>query len=306
MKLIKSDVEYWAQGQDGIRHVARCARICYASNRTDNDAQLVERLQKNKHLSMFRHQSYYYHFPMGHEVPKQVTNYIRYNTYCDVVTHGSSKQNAKEMFLVLNGQFVLEHSRIVDVLSPFLVSEADYIRFAHALKSERLRKKVIMTIRHTVCVTTQISTSRELNRKSPNNIAEQSTRYVNFGKHGNGICICKPVQFDSWTKWQRLRMKFAWWVAEKMYLSLVRHSMADKNFNKSKYLEPQHARGVLPLDTATKVVYTYSGREWMQIFDLRLRGTTGKPHPNAAVLAEQIRNEIMEHSPVLQAEKIDL
>lgn len=27
-------------------------------------------------------------------------------------------------------------------------------------------------------VTTQISTSRELNRVSPNNIAEQSTRYV--------------------------------------------------------------------------------------------------------------------------------
>lgn len=33
-------------------------------------------------------------------------------------------------------------------------------------------------MRYTFRVTTQISTSRELNRVSPNNIAEQSTRYV--------------------------------------------------------------------------------------------------------------------------------
>lgn len=33
-------------------------------------------------------------------------------------------------------------------------------------------------LRYTFKVVTQISTSRELNRVSPNNIAEQSTRYV--------------------------------------------------------------------------------------------------------------------------------
>ena len=44
---------------------------------------------------------------------------------------------------------------------------------------------------------------------------------------------------------------------------------------------PQDARGLLPLDTATKVVYTYSYKEWQHIIDLRFHGTTGKPHPNA-------------------------
>jgi thymidylate synthase ThyX len=33
-------------------------------------------------------------------------------------------------------------------------------------------------MRYTFCVDTQISTSRELNRVSPNSIAEKSTRYV--------------------------------------------------------------------------------------------------------------------------------
>lgn len=42
-------------------------------------------------------------------------------------------------------------------------------------------------MRYTFCVDTQISTSRELNRVSPNNIAEKSTRYVY--EDGN---ICRP------------------------------------------------------------------------------------------------------------------
>lgn len=42
-------------------------------------------------------------------------------------------------------------------------------------------------MRYTFCVDTQISTSRELNRVSPNNIAEKSTRYV----YEDGT-ICRP------------------------------------------------------------------------------------------------------------------
>lgn len=42
-------------------------------------------------------------------------------------------------------------------------------------------------MRYTFCVDTQISTSRELNRVSPNSIAEMSTRYVY--EDGN---ICRP------------------------------------------------------------------------------------------------------------------
>lgn len=42
-------------------------------------------------------------------------------------------------------------------------------------------------MRYTFCVDTQISTSRELNRVSPNSIAEKSTRYV----YEDGS-ICKP------------------------------------------------------------------------------------------------------------------
>ena len=52
--------------------------------------------------------------------------------------------------------------------------------------------------RYTFVVTTQISTSRELNRTSPNNIMEQSTRYVNF--YSKGGAICQPWWFDLFIK----------------------------------------------------------------------------------------------------------
>ena len=64
------------------------------------------------------------------------------------------------------------------------------------------------------------------------------------------------------------------------------------NFALKIGMKPEDAREFLPLCTATKCVYTYNINEWSHIMSLRLFGTTGKPHPNARILAEQILNEI--------------
>lgn len=256
---------------------------------------------------MFRHVTYYYHLGYGAPVSQHILRYLMNNVYCGCVVDGNKKsQHPKHIYFAVNGQFYLEHQSMMEALEPYAVSESTFIKLATKERSPSTRQAILMLVRHTVCVTTQISTSRELNRKSPNNIAEQSTRYVNFGKRGNGICICRPALWNTWTWWQQKRMKLAWWFSEKMYLSLVRHGMADKNFNKAHCLAPEHARGVLPLDTATKVVYTYSGKEWRQIFDLRLRGTTGKPHPNAVRTVGLIYDEILSHNPYFEKYGISL
>lgn len=307
MRLIEPDVEYWAQGQDAIEHIARCARVCYASDKSGDSVALVDRLKVKNHLSMFRHMTSYYHLGDGAVVSRGIVRFIMHSNYCSCVLVGSEKaKNPKHIYIAVNGQFALEHSDMMSVLAPYEVSERQFLKLAMEQRSPSTFYAMVMMMRHTVCVTTQISTSRELNRKSPNNIAEQSTRYVNFSKRGKGICICKPALWESWSWWQRKRMKLAWWVSEKIYLSLVRHGMADKNFSKATSLAPEHARGVLPLDTATKVVYTYSGTEWQQIFDLRLRGTTGKPHPNVVRIADLIRDEIMAHNPYFKEYGIEL
>ena len=58
-------------------------------------------------------------------------------------------------------------------------------------------------------------------------------------------------------------------------------------------MDRQDARGVLPLDTATICAYTYSASEWRHIIDLRYYGITGKPHPNAEIIAGMIRKELI-------------
>ena len=55
-------------------------------------------------------------------------------------------------------------------------------------------------------------------------------------------------------------------------------------------MDPQDARGVLELDTATTVAYTYSLTEWLHILGLRYYGITGAPHPNAKLIASMIRD----------------
>ena len=79
-----------------------------------------------------------------------------------------------------------------------------------------------------------------------------------------------------------------WWfanrVCEMMYLSLV----------KDDGLKPQDARTVLPLDTNTELIHTAFVSDWLHFFDLRSKGTTGKPHPDIEVLATPLMNEFKE------------
>ena len=74
----------------------------------------------------------------------------------------------------------------------------------------------------------------------------------------------------------------------------------DRSFTRYKNLVDkynmmrQDARGVLPLDTATKCVYTYSIDEWRAIIDLRYYGTTGAPHPNCVIITKLIKEKLEE------------
>jgi thymidylate synthase (FAD) len=77
------------------------------------------------------------------------------------------------------------------------------------------------------------------------------------------------------------------------------HEACESNFNTYHILVNQYgmnrqdARGVLPIDTATRCAYTYSIEEWRAILDLRYYGTTGAPHPNAKIIAGMIRQELI-------------
>ena len=274
MEIVKPQVEFWAQ-DDPIAHVARCARICYASDKTTDNEAMYQRLIDSNHKSMFRHQSVYYIIPYK---GWRLANLQRYEE-CPYLEF---KYDCNYIYVSTNKQFVMEHSAFEESYREF---EVDGLQFENTPLGFEL-------MRYTFKVVTQISTSRELNRVSPNNISEQSTRYVNLSKKGGAICQPHWMTDTEVESWEDDDLDSDNRVS--VYLNSCDQAFEDYNYLLQDDMLPQDARGVLPLDTATVCVYTYSYSEWRHIIDLRYYGTTGAPHPNAKIIAGMIREKLIE------------
>ena len=268
MKIIEPKVELLSELDiTPESHIARCARVCYGKEykepNQETDEKMVDGLIKRGHLSMLRHSSVYSVFVNDNlptDYKSEYVNYIEQGGY---------------IYISTNMQFIFENCC------------EEGIGNKNFLWLCKKYPKLFELYRMTFCITTQIGTSRELNRKSPNAIAERSTRYCSSK---DGLLICRPwwlssakeAAFNSHSPINEL-----WYYnnaiskVEEAYLTLLGQGM-----------KPEDARGILPLDTATKVIYTYSIKEWQHILDLRYYGTTGKPHPNAKLIAGKIRDEI--------------
>ena len=277
MKIIEPKVELWQQGDDSKAHVARCARVCYGRE-IGNDQATIKRLIDSEHWSMFRHGTYYI---IANDSDKTLETIVI--NYANTI--GFSYHYEKHVYYItVNGNWVLDHKTQFGYLSKYIVPIEDFCNTEIGFHM----------MRYTFCVDTQISTSRELNRVSPNNIAEKSTRYVY--EDGN---ICRPHWMtDEEVDYLNNEPIFEEWCNSHKKTSIYRNSCND-SFNKYKLLvdigmHRQDARGVLPLDTATRCVYTYSVDEWFEIIKKRVYNTTGKSHPNATIICKLIEQELNE------------
>lgn len=282
MKIIEPKVELWQQGDDSKAHVARCARVCYGRE-TGNDEATIKRLINDGHWSMFRHGTYYM---IANDSDKTLETIII--NYANTI--GFSYHYEKHVYYItVNGNWVLDHKTPFGYISKYIVPIEDFCNTEIGFHM----------MRYTFCVDTQISTSRELNRVSPNNIAEKSTRYV----YEDGS-ICRPHWLNGYDIFKNIASHYIVYKDREPdtdinHKVLTYIQSCDNSFTNYKYLvesglHRQDARGVLPLDTATRCVYTYSLKEWRAIIDLRYYGTTGKPHPNAKIIAGMIRDNLME------------
>ena len=231
---------------------------------------------------MFRHGTYYI---IANDSDKTLETIVI--NYANTI--GFSYHYEKHVYYItVNGNWVLDHKTPFGYLSKYIVPIEDF----------RNTEIGFHMMRYTFCVDTQISTSRELNRVSPNSIAEKSTRYV----YEDGT-ICRPHWMsDEIATHFNEEPLFADWIDDNIEHQKAYHyisSCNDSFFNYKALIDEfgmhrQDARGVLPLDTATRCVYTYSINEWRHIIDLRYYGITGKPHPNARLIAGMIRDNLME------------
>lgn len=275
MKVIEPSVELLVQNDNEVAHVAKCARVCYGKE-TGNDQRLYDNLYDSKHWSMFRHQTYYYKIDIKKFNQKDIAIIL------DIVKENANKPGFYHyidnniIYISVNGNWTFDNSREYIVINKYKVNLKDVIKeFPKDL------------VRYTFKVTTQISTSRELNRVSPNNIAERSTRYV----YEDGT-ICRPhwITKDDVKNWNNNKINNlgAYRYLDSCNTSFLRYKYLIENYD----IHRQDARGILPLDTATICVYTYTLKEWKHILDLRYYGTTGKPHPNTKIIAGMIKDKL--------------
>lgn len=285
MKLINSSVEWWQQ-DNLARHIARVGRICYKAKGKQPDEGMsageveafIQKRDEDRckgfwesgHRSMYRHGTRYFFIPHEKGFPNYIWAYLNASPYIDY----AAKDH--KVWISANIQFLLENGDFFEALTPYLVTEDEFIEKAQKYDCE----SAFAILRMTLVVTMQRIQGESYNRKSPNSIAEQSTRFVNLEKKG-GVLICRP-HWESNAKWyQRWASHFGYWVAEKVYKFLLFTG-----------LKPEDARGNLTFNTYTICGYTYSLSEWKHIIDMRLRNTTGQAHPDARIVAEQISDVI--------------
>ena len=303
MRIIKPNVKLINFG-DRIQQIGYAASICYASNKKGT-VEWLEQLWKNGHKSVFRHGTRYYIIP-SYYYNQSIIDSWRFSPYCGFYQDSSTQL----VFLSINEQYYIEHPYMKD----FTACEVNKLVFiSEAKKLDDVSfKNVLDLVRITFEIITQISTSRELNRVSPNNICEQSTRYCNFSndKFGNEITICQPWWFDILGEKDEIHINkdnaylnsieikkeeylISDFIADYLLSCLEQERIYIKSVTTGNILA-EDARGLLPLDTATKCVYTYRIEEWDHILDLRYFGKTGKPHSNAKIIGEKIYNRITE------------
>lgn len=304
MRIIKPSYEIWEQeeGLEGIyKQIERCGRVCYASDPIEGKAKdFVDRMIKLGHGAMLEHGTVYLKIPFGKMFDNgefenaALACWFVDNPYSWVKIGGVGTEDC--WYVTSNYRVLIEKNLLYTL--QYLCEPTKYHE-----------KRV------TVHFTTQIAITREFNRHRVNSMAEQSTRYCNFGKDKfGGVGINIPIgllNIKGTEKWlehadinevaQDLDKEykgestsgitpkqwtgFNWWIfsnyiCEKAYLNMLQLGWT-----------PQEARVVLPLDTNSQLSHTAFVSDWEHFF--KLRDDKQHAHPDAYGLAHPLHMEFL-------------
>jgi hypothetical protein len=251
------------------------ARTCYASKSKgpESDKNMFNKLWEHGHRSMYRHITRYFHIPCTglrcEENRHNIMVFYEHYKHCPYI----SFQLGVDSYIAVNEQFYREDEELDKLLK-------ETFNDVHELPLASIYTLAPNLCRFTFKIVTNILVARELNRVSPNAIAEQSTRYVNFGKNNN-ITMIIPEWYSNKTTEEQEQVVRDLTLASEMYLERVRSGWPI-----------EEARYFLPLDTASVLVYTYSIPEWKNIINLRYKELTGKAAPEAKRVISQVYFEL--------------
>jgi thymidylate synthase (FAD) len=266
MKLIKPIFEILDQGigLEGVyKQIERVGRTCYKSE--DKIAEgtakpFVDRMIASKHLAMCEHGTIYLSIPIRLGTQPIIERYLN-NCYSKVAKCCVDNHH---YYCVTTNLRVLVENNWMDNLC-YLCEPTEY-----------------HTKRIAVKFTLDQGVMREFTRHRVFSFACESTRYCNYskGKFNEEITFIEPC-------WEMSTLERDIFIsnltdAESHYMALLNAGW-----------KPQQARNVLPLATKCDLVMTGFVDDWDHFCDLRARGTTGAPHPQAKELAEPLLTEFI-------------
>lgn len=308
MKLVKPSFEIWNQpaGLEGVyKQIERVGRVCYKSEdkiTEDSAKPFVDRMIKSGHGAMLEHGTVYLKvtnkgLSLDNYDKNQVEDRYISNPYSKVVFGKYPKYNSYEEKLEATQEVYITTNYRVLVENDWL-DDLKYI----CEPTEFHEKRVTV---HFVC---DRGVSHEFVRHRVMSFAQESTRYCNYSKDkfGNELTFIKPCWLDIPTG-QYVYWDGDWCDVDKMKIQLPEGEHKDidaflwtLNNAETHYTllinsgwKPQEARAVLPNSLKTELVVTGFTSDWNHFFDLRARGTTGAPHPQAKELAEPLMKEFI-------------
>lgn len=289
MKLIRPSFEIWEQpsGLEGVyKQIERAGRICYKSEdkiTEDSAKSFVDRMIKSGHGAMLEHGTVYLKVFNVIENSELIDKY-KSDKY-SVVKEGTEVYNCHGDILYGSCKCITTNCRV-------LVENGWLDDLKYICKPTEFHEKRITV--HFVC---NRGVSHEFVRHRVMSFAQESTRYCNYSKDkfGNGLTFIQPCWLDD----ERLKLygPYHTVIRDKSLESIF---IASLNNAEKDYIDlidlgwkPQEARAVLPDSLKTELVVTGFVSDWNHFFDLRARGTTGAPHPQAKELAEPLMKEFI-------------
>lgn len=300
MKLIKQSFEIWEQpaGLEGVyKQIEKVGRVCYKSEdkiTEDSAKPFVDRMIKSGHGAMLEHGTVYLAMPMEIILPIEANGWGKYTKSPYSKGFKICKVDGQRRVAITTNLRVLAENGWLDDLQ--------YICEPTGYHERRV------TV-HFVC---DRGVSHEFVRHRVMSFAQESTRYCNYSKDkfGNELTFIKPCWLDMHDTDEGREVTRNWnfdildgcsIIAEEGEFDDARDAfLTSLNVAEHCYLEllqkgwtPQQARAVLPNSLKTELVVTGFTSDWNHFFDLRARGTTGAPHPQAKELAEPLMKEFI-------------
>ena len=330
MKLIKPSFEIWEQsvGLEGVyKQIEKVGRVCYKSEdkiTEDSAKPFVDRMIKSGHGAMLEHGTVYLQYEVVKGAINPLTKYYL-NKYSKVKAKEGAIGETMRLFVTTNLRVLVENGWLDDL--QYICEPTEYherrvtVHFVcdRGVSHEFVRHRVMSFAQESTryCNYSKDKFGNELTFIIPCwlDIPEGVAYFhdgitmenpfgesVNFkawvNKKSNYVEVHDYIQaLDSAEKaYFRLMDKWENRVTDRRYITPQQARVTDRRYItgfKGNPWTPQQARAVLPNSLKTELVVTGFTSDWNHFFDLRARGTTGAPHPQAKELAEPLMKEFI-------------